>query len=198
MTMADDMWLLIPAVYRRRDADAGNVLKALIEVFGEQAGLIHDDISELYDNWFIETCDDWVVPYIGDLTGALPLVPTGDPPTQAEAAKMAQVAPPRLMVANAIRLRRRKGCFSIIAQLAHDVALWRMRSNSASGSRSIRMSATRSCVGSPPPCATPGCWRAWTRRTIRSREAWTCEMPRRVASPAAMVRRISACSCSRR
>ena len=124
MTMADDMWLLIPAVYRRRDADAGNVLKALIEVFGEQAGLIHDDISELYDNWFIETCDDWVVPYIGDLTGALPLVPTGDPPTQAEAAKMAQVAPPRLMVANAIRLRRRKGCFSIIAQLAHDVALW--------------------------------------------------------------------------
>jgi hypothetical protein len=124
MTMAEEMWALIPAIYRRRDADAGNVLRALIEVFGEQAELIRDDIAELYDNWFIETCDDWVVPYIGDLTGAMPLVPTGDPPTQAEAAKMAQVAPPRLLVANAIRLRRRKGCFSIIAQLAHDVALY--------------------------------------------------------------------------
>jgi hypothetical protein len=124
MTMADDMWALIPEIYRRRDADSGNVLRALIEVFGEQAGLIRDNISQLYDNWFIETCDDWVVPYIGDLIDALPLVPAGDPPTPAEAALMARVAPPRLLVANAIRLRRRKGCFSIIAQLAHDVALW--------------------------------------------------------------------------
>ena len=124
MTMADDMWALIPAVYRRRDADMGNVLRALIEVLGEQAGLIRDNIAELYDNWFIETCDDWVVPYIGELTGAMPLVPTGDPPIRAEAARMAQVAPPRLLVANAIRYRRRKGCLSIIDQLAHDVALW--------------------------------------------------------------------------
>jgi hypothetical protein len=124
MTLADDMWALIPDVYRRRDADSDNVLRALIEVFGEQAGLIRDNIAELYDNWFIETCDDWVVPYIGDLVNALPLAPAGDPPPPAEAARMARVASPRAMVANAIRLRRRKGCFSIIAQLAHDVALW--------------------------------------------------------------------------
>jgi hypothetical protein len=124
MTMADDMWALIPDVYRRRDADSGNVLRALIEVLGEQAELIRDNIAELYDNWFIETCDDWVVPYIGDLIDALPLAPAGDPPTPAEAALIARVAPSRLLVANAIRFRRRKGSFSIIAQLAHDVALW--------------------------------------------------------------------------
>ena len=124
MTMADEMWALIPEIYRRRDADSGNVLRALIEVFGEQAGLIRDNIAQLYDNWFIETCDDWVVPYIGDLTNALPVVPSGDPPTPAEVALMARVIPLRMLVANAIRLRRRKGCFSIIAQLAHDVALW--------------------------------------------------------------------------
>jgi len=81
MSMANDIWALIPAVYKRRDADAGGVLRALINVLGEQAGLIHDDIAQLYDNWFIETCDDWVVPYIGDLTRAMPLVPTGEPPS---------------------------------------------------------------------------------------------------------------------
>lgn len=124
MTMADDMWALIPAVYRARDADAGNVLRALIEVFGEQADVIHADIAQLYDNWFIETCDDWVVPYIGDLTGALPLTPSGEPPRAEEKARLAQVAPLRLMAANAIRFRRRKGCFSIIEQLARDATRW--------------------------------------------------------------------------
>jgi len=124
MSMANDIWALIPAVYKRRDADAGGVLRALINVLGEQAGLIHDDIAQLYDNWFIETCDDWVVPYIGDLTRAMPLVPTGEPPSPTEAAQLAQVAPPRLLVANAIRFRRRKGCFSIIEQIARDVARW--------------------------------------------------------------------------
>jgi hypothetical protein len=124
MTMADDMWALIPAVYRRRDAEGGGVLQALIAVLGEQAEVIRDDIAELYDNWFIETCDDWAVPYIGDLTGALPLVQTGDVGTAAEVARLARVASPRMLVANAIRYRRRKGCFSIIAQLAHDVARW--------------------------------------------------------------------------
>jgi hypothetical protein len=124
MTTADNIWALIPAVYQRRDSDAGGVLQALISVFAEQVGLIYDDIATLYDNWFIETCDDWVVPYIGELTGALPLVPTGDPLSPAEATRLTQVAPPRLLVANAIRFRRRKGCFSIIAQVAHDVARW--------------------------------------------------------------------------
>jgi hypothetical protein len=125
--MAKEMWALIPALYKRRDAEAGNVFKALIEVFGEQAGLIADDIAQLYDNWFIETCDDWVVPYIGDLIGALPLVPTGEPPRPEQIARLAQVVPQRLLVANAIRFRRRKGCFSIVEQVAHDVARWPAR-----------------------------------------------------------------------
>ncbi|MBK9095059.1 MAG: hypothetical protein IPM84_20320 [Anaerolineae bacterium] len=38
-------------------------------------GLVEDDISRLYDNWFIETCQEWVVPYIGDLLGVQGLYP---------------------------------------------------------------------------------------------------------------------------
>jgi len=34
-----------------------------------QAGILEQDMEDLYDNWFIETCDAWVVPYIGDLLG---------------------------------------------------------------------------------------------------------------------------------
>src|SRR5690349_19684440 len=124
MSMADEMWALVPAVYKRRDAETGGILRALIEVLGEQAGVIRDDIARLYDNWFIETCDDWVVPYIGDLVRALPLAPSSEPPSRAEAEKLAQVTPPRLLAANAIRFRRRKGCFSIIEQITRDVARW--------------------------------------------------------------------------
>ena len=123
MSMADELWALVPAVYKRRDEDAGKVLRALIEVLAEQVDILHDDIAGLYDNWFIETCEDWVVPYIGDLTDALPMRPTA-PPSASAAAGLAQVAPPRRLVANAIRFRRRKGTFSMVSQLARDVAGW--------------------------------------------------------------------------
>ena len=53
----------LPAARRRQ----GYPLKALLRVIGEQVDLVEQDIAALYDNWFIETCDDWVVPYIGSL-----------------------------------------------------------------------------------------------------------------------------------
>ena len=30
---------------------------------------LRQDLDALWDNFFIETCDDWVVPYIGALVG---------------------------------------------------------------------------------------------------------------------------------
>ena len=35
-----------------------------------------DDIERLYDNWFIETCEEWVVPYIADLLAVRGLLPS--------------------------------------------------------------------------------------------------------------------------
>ena len=60
---------LLPAVYRVRDAEVGYPLQGLLEVIAEQVDVVDQDIAQLYDNWFIETCDEWVVPYISDLIG---------------------------------------------------------------------------------------------------------------------------------
>ncbi len=69
----DFLYDLIPVVYRLRDADQGYPLQALLRVIAEQAGVVEQDIAHLYENWFIETCDDWVVPYIGALVGYTPV-----------------------------------------------------------------------------------------------------------------------------
>ena len=55
-----------------RDAELGEPLRALLRVIAEQVDLVDDDIAQLYENWFIETCEDWVVPYLGDLVGYRP------------------------------------------------------------------------------------------------------------------------------
>ena len=59
---ADRLFDLLPVVHRQRDAAAGWPLRALLRVIGEQANLIEADIERLYENWFIETCEAWVVP----------------------------------------------------------------------------------------------------------------------------------------
>ena len=54
----------------------------LLRVIAEQVNVVENDIAQLYDNWFIETCEDWVVPYIADLIGFQPVAPPDldDPP----------------------------------------------------------------------------------------------------------------------
>ncbi len=118
MTMSEQMWELLPSNLRRRDTEAtqGGFLRALVEVLGEQADLVEEDLAHLYDNWFIETCEPWVVPYIGDLLGVRPLHPVGT-----------AAAMPRAYVANTIAYRRRKGTPAALEQLARDVTGWPAR-----------------------------------------------------------------------
>ncbi|MBO0862117.1 MAG: hypothetical protein J2P21_27210, partial [Chloracidobacterium sp.] len=60
---ADYLYNLLPVIYRLRDVEQGYPLQALLRVITEQADVVEDDIAQLYENWFIETCDDWVTPY---------------------------------------------------------------------------------------------------------------------------------------
>ena len=105
---------LLPAVYRIRDEEHGKPLEALLQIIGEQVDLVEADIARLYDNWFIETCEEWVVPYIAELVGYR-LVQ--------EAGKLI----PRREVANTIRYRRRKGTLAVLELLANDIAGWPAR-----------------------------------------------------------------------
>src|SRR5262249_54471388 len=66
---ADRMFDLLPQHIRRRDAETGEPLRALLAVIAEQADIVASDLEQLYDDWFIETCADWAVPYLGDLVG---------------------------------------------------------------------------------------------------------------------------------
>jgi hypothetical protein len=41
---------------------------------------IRGDVDGLYDDWFVETCAEWVLPYIGDLLGVQGLRPVPGAP----------------------------------------------------------------------------------------------------------------------
>ncbi|HJV68739.1 hypothetical protein [Ideonella sp.] len=123
---ADRLYALLPTVHRMRDADRGYPLKALLRVIAEQVNVVEDDIAQLYDNWFIETAQDWAVPYLGELVGYAPAAGAGAA-ADAPACENPRVLVPRREVANTIRYRRAKGTLAILEQLAADVAGWPAR-----------------------------------------------------------------------
>jgi len=110
---AQSLYDLLPAVYRQRDVEHGHPLEDLFEVLGGQAEVLENEIQRLYDNWFIETCDEWAVPYLGDLLGVRPT--------------SGQQVSTRAEVANTLGYRRRKGTLAVIEQLARDVTAWPAR-----------------------------------------------------------------------
>lgn len=102
----------LPSLHRLRDAEGGGQLAALLEAIEAELDAVRADIETLGDAWFIETCPDWVVPYIGALVGA-------------RAADWSGFADGgRAFVANAISRARRKGTPGAIEALARDVTLW--------------------------------------------------------------------------
>jgi hypothetical protein len=113
----ESLYRLLPAVHRIRDAEQGGPLRALVEVLGTQARVMEEDIARLYENGFIETCDAWVVPYLGDLLGVrhLHAFDTGAAFSQ------------RARVANTLAFRRRKGTATMLEQLARDTTGWPAR-----------------------------------------------------------------------
>jgi hypothetical protein len=108
------LWQMLPAVYRQLDAPPGTTgpLQELLARIGAQAAVLRRSIDRLWDNQSIETCDDWVIPYLGDLL-ATRLVPFLD--TRAQ----------RLDVARTIYYRRRSGTLGLIDELASDVVAGR-------------------------------------------------------------------------
>ncbi|NJA05286.1 hypothetical protein HC024_06015 [Methylococcaceae bacterium WWC4] len=125
----DRLYELLPAIHRIRDAEQGEPLRALLRVITEQADLLEADIAQLYENWFIETCDDWVVPYLGDLIGYRPVAEAGRPGDAAtpQGRLLNRALTPRREIANTLRYRRRKGSLALLESLAADVAGWPAR-----------------------------------------------------------------------
>ena len=125
----DRLYELLPVFYRMRDSERGEPLRALLQVIAEQVNVVEDDIAQLYDNWFIETCQDWVVPYVADLIGYRPVSDAGvaGDVSTAEGALRNKFLVPRREVAATLRYRRRKGTLALLELLARDVAGWSSR-----------------------------------------------------------------------
>jgi len=112
---SEKIWELIPAVYRHEDGLDSNrnpgVLRALVEVIAAQAAHLRRDADRLWDDMFVELCDDWAVPYIGDLV-ATRLVSALNPRGR------------RIDVAKTIYYRRRKGTPRLLEELISDITGW--------------------------------------------------------------------------
>jgi hypothetical protein len=115
--MSDErLYSNLPAVYRLRDGAIGEPLRALLGVMETQLTTLRNDIGALFDNWFIETCDEWVVPYIGDLLGV-----------RSQYIFDNTTMTLRPFIANTLRYRRKKGTAAMLEGLAADVTGWRAR-----------------------------------------------------------------------
>ncbi|MDO9164076.1 MAG: hypothetical protein Q8N35_15280 [Methylococcaceae bacterium] len=125
----DRLYKLLPYIYQLRDHEQGEPLRELLQVISEQLELVEADMAQLYENWFIETCEDWVVPYLGDLIGYTPVHEAGEPGevSSLQGQLRNKNLIPRREVANTIRYRRRKGSLALLEQLANDVAGWPAR-----------------------------------------------------------------------
>lgn len=121
----DRLYPLLPEIYRLRDAEQGYPLRALLRVIAEQVQAVEDNTDRLYDNWFIETAEDWAVPYIGELVGYSPVQPEGD--GEQMQGGDARILVPRRDVANTIAYGRRRGTLSVHEDLAAAVAGWPSR-----------------------------------------------------------------------
>ncbi|NEO96894.1 MAG: hypothetical protein F6K56_45080, partial [Moorea sp. SIO3G5] len=94
----EKLYQLLPAIYRRKDFFNDEPLRALLAIVEQELGILEADINNLYENWFIETSDEWVLPYLAELVGIQDL---NDPE------KILPIQ--RSRIGNAIRYRRHKG-----------------------------------------------------------------------------------------
>jgi hypothetical protein len=109
----EKIWEWIPAVYKDEDGLAAepDVLRSIVIILARQAAVARRSIDRLWEDQFIELCDDWAVPYIGDLVGTR-LVH--------ELNRRGR----RVDVARTIFYRRRKGTPRVLEILIRDIAGW--------------------------------------------------------------------------
>jgi hypothetical protein len=116
---AERLWQSLPEMYRALDAegpdatspDATGPLRELLTRIGTQVAVIRRSIDGLWADQYIETCADWVIPYLGDLIAT-------------QLATGLDARGQRLDVANTIHWRRRKGTLTTLDAVARDITGW--------------------------------------------------------------------------
>lgn len=139
---ANRLWQLLPGVYRAQDSVQDGVdgpLRELVARVGAQAAAVRRSLDRLWADQSIETCDDWAIPFIGDLLGTNLLAHL-------------DAAGRRLDVAKTIHYRRRKGTVAVLEELARDITGW--QAHVVEGYRGL--CRTRHSLDPPIGSAAPG------------------------------------------
>ncbi len=129
---------LVPGVYRDRDLQVGQPLRAYVGVIDAAYRRLFDAIGEGYDDWFIETCRPWAIAYIGDLLGLPRSLYEPD-----------LVDAHRALVGNTMRRRRAKGTPGALAGAYEDAtgAPTRVVTGLESAAFDQNVAAVRSAAG---------------------------------------------------
>jgi hypothetical protein len=154
MTIA--RWLP-PAVRAEPEPGAPRLLDLLLAAVDGQVGALHDDLDRLWDDFFVESCADWAVPYLGALLGL--------PPDAG-----------RREVAYAVALRRRKGTPAALEDFGFVVTGLTVRVLEG-----WQQTAWAQRLGHPPPLRTVA--HAPGDRVARGRFGGPFESGRRVFTP---------------
>jgi hypothetical protein len=110
---------LLPVHTRARDLGPGGEpgpLTELVDAIAGELALLEQDLERLHDGWFIETCEEWLVPYLADLVGLAEVPPD-----------LGVAVSRRALVANTVAYRRRKGTVAVLEQVTRDVTGWPTR-----------------------------------------------------------------------
>lgn len=102
------MYQLLPQIYRSQDTLAE--LQAFAELFGHELARLRNNMDQLQRDFYIDTCQEWVIPYIGDLVGTTVLFNQG--------------ARNRTDVKNTIHWRREKGTLGGLEDIAAQITEW--------------------------------------------------------------------------
>lgn len=99
------LYQLLPQLYRSRDNT--EQLRNFVALFGHELARLRANIDQLQQDFYIDSCQEWVIPYIGDLVGTTVLFNQG--------------ARNRTDVKNTIRWRREKGTLAGLEDIAAQI-----------------------------------------------------------------------------
>jgi hypothetical protein len=101
------LYELLPALYRVRDGQSGELHKFL-RVLAAPLAEVRQNIEELHADLFIDTCNDWVIPYLAEMIGTTLVFPDAHSN--------------RRDVRGTVSWRRRKGTPGALQEMSSDLS----------------------------------------------------------------------------